>query len=539
MNPETLGPYRIDSEIGRGGMGVVYRATHTESGRSVAIKVLPAELALDTAFAERFAREITTLKTLSHPNIVQFIEPGEEHGFQYYVMEFVAGRALDRIIREERRIPWQRAVELGIEICAGLKHAHDHGVIHRDLKPANLLITEDGTVKLTDFGIAKVFAGTHLTVTGGIVGTAEYMSPEQGEGKPITRRSDLYSLGVVLYTILTGRPPFLGRSLAELVNQHRYGRFDHPSMIVPDIPSWLDELVCQLLEKEPDKRPPDAYVVSRKLEVVQRKVAVRSAATIVEGNVTVASEAAPIRRRRGLGPATLMQRLMRAQLRDLDAPGWFGRLFQPTWVIALALLVAIGALAAFSLSSGENRRWKEIAKIAEADDERDAALLVGMLEEYLRRYPGGLHAAEAEELLPEAQHKRQRREFVRSPVVGHLRPTPEPPSELERLYRKALLQLWLEDDRAARVTLQQVIDLRDSSGRDEYLVGLAEEDLICLDLQAADRHRAAGNVAEARKILERIADEQNDSGRRSRWARTARQALTALPTNETTNGNEP
>jgi serine/threonine-protein kinase len=255
--PEKLGPYRLDAEVGRGGMGVVYRATHSETGQAVAIKVLPAELARDGGFADRFAREISSLQKLSHPNIVKLIEPGEDQGYQYYVMEFVQGRPLDKVIAADRRLPWQRAVELAIQICHGLKHAHDHGIIHRDLKPANLLITDDDTVKLTDFGIAKVFAGTAITATGGIIGTPEYMSPEQGDSRPITRRSDLYSLGVVLYAMLTGRAPFLGRSMAELLNLHRYGQFDRPMAIVPEIPSWLDELVCQLLEKDPEKRPPD------------------------------------------------------------------------------------------------------------------------------------------------------------------------------------------------------------------------------------------------------------------------------------------
>jgi serine/threonine-protein kinase len=510
-------------------MGVVYRATHAETGQAVAIKVLPAELARDGGFADRFAREIASLQKLNHPNIVKLIEPGEDQGFQYYVMEFVQGRPLDKVIAAERRIPWQRAVELAIQICHGLKHAHDHGIIHRDLKPANLLITDDDTVKLTDFGIAKVFAGTAITATGGIIGTPEYMSPEQGDSRPITRRSDLYSLGVVLYAMLTGRAPFLGRSMAELLNLHRYGQFDRPTAIVPEIPSWLDELVCQLLEKDPEKRPPDAHVVARRLEVVQKKVALRSAQTLVEEDVTIASEGAPPKRRRGTGPATLMQRLMRAQLKELDEPGWLGTILQKTWVLVVLLLLSVGALTVFAMSSGEGRRWNAIHKLADSGDDRDLGLLLDRLQDYLRRYENGPHADEARAMIPDVERERRRRQFVRSPLVDEMRPNPDPPSDLERLYRKALLQLWLQDEDAARATFQLVIDSRDAAGPDIYIIGLAEEDIMSLDLQRAERLRAASDLAGARAIWERIDRDASKSRRHERWARKAREALNQFP----------
>jgi serine/threonine-protein kinase len=525
VKPDKLGPYRIDDELGRGGMGVVYRATHESTGRVVAIKVLPPELALDAGFAERFAREVTALQKLSHPNIVQFIEAGEENKAQFYVMEFVPGRGLDKVIREQRRIPWEPAVDLAIQICHGLRHAHAHGIIHRDLKPANLLLTEDGTIKLTDFGIAKVFAGTAITATGGIVGTAEYMSPEQGEGKPITLRSDLYSLGVVLYMMLTGRVPFLGRSVAELINLHRFGQFEKPMMVVPEIPSWLDALVCQLLEKDPEKRPADAHVVVRRLESVQKKVALRSALTVATGDGTVAEDATQDMPRGGIGPATLMQRLMRAQLRELAEPGLLGRIFQHTGVIAISLLVSVLLLAAFAMTGGERRRWKEIERLLAAGDDRNAALLVDRLNNYLQRYPASSHAAAAREHLPEAERDRRRREFARSPVVDHLRPSHEAVPELERLYRKALLQLWAEGEDTARATLEQIAARRDSAGTDIYVVDLAEADLLSLDLQRAASLHATGQTAEARTIWQRIVEEYSSTGRQGSAVSTSRQWL--------------
>ncbi len=529
MTPEKLGPYRIETELGRGGMGVVYRATHSETGQAVAIKVLPAELARDTGFADRFAREITALQKLSHPNIVTFIEPGEDQGYQFYVMEFVHGKGLEKIIAAERRIPWDRTVDLAIQICHGLKHAHDHGIIHRDLKPANLLITDDGTVKLTDFGIAKVFAGTAITATGGIIGTPEYMSPEQGDGSPITRRSDLYGLGIVMYTMLTGRPPFVGRSLAELVNQHRFARFDKPMMVVPEIPSWLDELVCQLLEKDPEKRPPDAHVVSRRLQVVQKKVALRSAPTIIEGEQTVKQESDVPRRKRGMGPATLMQRLMRAQLRELDEPGWFGHVFQRTWVLGLALVAAVATLTMFSMRSGESRRWRTIQELNRSRDEQDLGMLHNRLIDYLRRHEQGPHAEEVRRMIPAVELERARRELARMEVIKQMRPTSDPVSDLERQYRKALLQLWMDGEPAARATLTQLLAQENVSDHDQFVLRLAQEDLLSLDLRRAGELRAADKVVETRELLQRIVDNFADDVRYDRWVRLARDSLASLP----------
>src|SRR6059058_6081342 len=175
-------------------------------------------------------------------------------------MEYVEGQSLEEILLEQGRLGWKEVLDIALQICPALKHVHDHGIIHRDIKPPNILITPDGVVKLTDFGIAKVFASTHLTATGGIVGTAEFLSPEQAAGKIVGRRSDLYCFGCVLYALLTGRPPFGGKTYVELLHKHRYGQFDRPQKVVPEIPYEIDEIVCQLLEKDPEKRPHDALV---------------------------------------------------------------------------------------------------------------------------------------------------------------------------------------------------------------------------------------------------------------------------------------
>src|SRR5438093_5906600 len=233
-----LGPWVIDAEIGRGAMGSVYRAHRAKDpAEVVALKVLNVDLARDDVFVARFQREVEALRQLDHPNIVRFLEAGGDEGLFFYAMEYVDGRDCDAILRERGRLPWQEVLDLALKVVPALKHAHDRGIIHRDLKPANILRAATGPpapVKLTDFGVAKLFAQPALTAAGSFVGTAAYLAPEQAVGKPATKRSDLYALGGVLYTLLTGRPPFGGGNVAEPLHKHCFQVADRPTPRVPD-----------------------------------------------------------------------------------------------------------------------------------------------------------------------------------------------------------------------------------------------------------------------------------------------------------------
>lgn len=273
MHPDRIGPYLIDRKIGAGGMGNVYRGTHEETGDVAAVKVLPASIAREEGFVHRFSREIDALRKVSSPNVVQIFSDGQtEDGSFYFSMEFVDGETLTAMISRRKRIPWQEVIEISQQICTALKAAHDAGIIHRDIKPSNLMITKDGTVKLADFGVAHVFAATRLTRTGGVVGTAEYMSPEQARGQRATKLSDLYSLGAVMYVMLTGRPPFTGKTAADILHKHQFAQFDRPSHFVPELPRRLEDFVCKLLEKRPDRRLPDAFVVIRQLANIRSRI---------------------------------------------------------------------------------------------------------------------------------------------------------------------------------------------------------------------------------------------------------------------------
>ena len=266
---EKLGPYRIERVLGRGGMGTVYAGVHEETGKRAAIKALSFALADDANFRDRFVAEIETLKKLTHGNIVQFYGDGEQDGLLFYVMELVEGRTLQEELQSGRRFDWQEVVQIAIEVCQALKHAHDRGIIHRDLKPANLLRARDGRIKLSDFGIAKLFGATHLTAAGSVIGTADYMAPEQAEGRPVTPRTDLYSLGNVMFTLLARRPPFSGPSVPQVIHSLRYDPPPGVRRFAPQVPAELEQIIQQLLSKNPEDRIPTALAVANRLRALQ------------------------------------------------------------------------------------------------------------------------------------------------------------------------------------------------------------------------------------------------------------------------------
>ncbi|MCO6454624.1 MAG: serine/threonine protein kinase [Pirellulaceae bacterium] len=270
MALDNLGPYRLEKLLGRGGMGTVYVGVDRTSGQRVAVKVLSTGFAGDRNFRDRFVTEIETLKQLSHPHIVEMYGYGEEDGNLFYSMELVAGRSLQEELQAGRRFPWREVARIGVQICHALKHAHDRGIVHRDLKPANLLLTEDDRIKLLDFGIAKLFGSTQMTVAGGVIGTADYMAPEQAAGRPVTSRSDLYSLGSVLYCLLAGRPPFHSKSLPEVIHALRYEAPRPIRRLVPEVPLEFEEILNQLLEKEPEQRIATALSLGHRLQAMER-----------------------------------------------------------------------------------------------------------------------------------------------------------------------------------------------------------------------------------------------------------------------------
>jgi len=265
---ESLGAYRIERLLGEGGMGKVYEAEERLSGRRVALKVLRPELARSEPARRLFENEMSILSRLDHPNVVRCLACAEIDGDLVMALELLEGRTLRQLLVTDDALDWQRALAIVRQIAGALAAAHEHEppIVHRDLKPENVMILADGTVKVTDFGIAKVLAALGSATTHS-VGTLQYMSPEQIDASPIDARSDLYALGLVLYELLTGRPPFDSSSPRELLNmQCTKAPPELPDSVRRALPRGIERLLYELLEKSPGDRPGSAADVLHVLE---------------------------------------------------------------------------------------------------------------------------------------------------------------------------------------------------------------------------------------------------------------------------------
>src|SRR3954468_18548221 len=250
------GRYELGELIGYGGMAEVHRGRDQRLGRDVAIKVLRADLARDPSFLNRFRREAQSAAGLNHPSIVAVYDTGQDTAPDgtsqpYIVMEYVEGRTLRDIIKTEGRLPARRAMEIAADVAGALDFSHKNGLIHRDVKPANVMITESGAVKVMDFGIARAVAdnGATVTQTANVIGTAQYLSPEQARGETVDPRSDVYSLGCLLYELVTGVPPFQGDSPVAVAYQHVRENATAPTTRVPGLPRALDSIIMKALAK--------------------------------------------------------------------------------------------------------------------------------------------------------------------------------------------------------------------------------------------------------------------------------------------------
>src|SRR5215218_3725771 len=259
LAPDTLvdGRYRVIGRIGSGGMTDVYEAEDTQLGRRIALKLLYRRFAEDAEFVERFRREASSAAGLNHPNVVQVFDRGQWDGTYYIAMELLEGRNLKQIVREHGALEPALAVDLVLQILKAERFAHRRGVVHRDIKPHNVIVDEEGRAKVTDFGIARAGA-SDMTETGSIMGTAQYLSPEQAQGHPVDARSDLYSIGIVLYELLTGTLPFDAESPVTIALKQVSEEPLPPRQRKPAVPPALDAVVLRALQKAPADRYQDA-----------------------------------------------------------------------------------------------------------------------------------------------------------------------------------------------------------------------------------------------------------------------------------------
>src|SRR6266480_2686629 len=277
INTLVDGRYRVLRKLGTGGMANVYLAEDQELGRRVAIKVLDDRHASDDQFVERFRREAKAAAALSHPNIVSIYDRGETDGTYYIAMEYLEGPNLKELVRQGTP-SIRTAITFTREILSALRLAHRRGLVHRDIKPHNILVDAEGRLKVTDFGIARS-GPSQMTEVGSIIGTAQYLSPEQARGAPVDQRSDLYSIGIVLYEMLTGEVPFTGESPVEIAMRHLSDTPRPPSLLRPEIPPDLDMIVLRALAKNPEDRFQTAEEMNADLARIQRGLGVSSETT--------------------------------------------------------------------------------------------------------------------------------------------------------------------------------------------------------------------------------------------------------------------
>ena len=424
-----MGPFQLESKLGVGGMGIVYRATYLKTGQQVALKVLSPDLTADPKIAKRFQREMDILRKLKHPHIIRYYG-GSTSGVQrYYAMEMLSGGALDVVLKKKKKFTWEETVEFAMQIAQALEHAHNASVIHRDLKPSNLLLAKSGKLKLSDFGIARDNQATQLTAAGKTVGTMAYMAPEQITGKqPISRKTDLYALGCVMFEMLAGRPPFQSESQPELLFKHI--EEDPPSVreFNMEVPLWLDKLIAELLEKEPDERPFDALAVQVKLEEIKTKVAERAStvanakaggteSTRKDGDKTVAALQGKKKRRR------------RKKKKREEVP-----VYERAWFLS-ALLAGIIALVVWSFwGEGEADVYARVEPLMASADPGDWLGAETDVRTLVEDFPEGEHIEQAKKWLADIELEQAARQFEKLKVA---RPGYQPESEAEKLYVQA------------------------------------------------------------------------------------------------------
>lgn len=515
LTGKTLGPFQIERRIGQGAMGAVYLARHRENGKKAAVKVMtPPNPEAAAKLALRFEREIKLLaKFRRHPNIVQFYGASEDRGVRYYAMEFVDGASLESLLANGRILSLNRTIAYAVQICDALQEMHSTGVVHRDLKPANVLVTGDGKVKLTDFGVAKdtsAFSEAKLTAADHTVGTVAYMSPEQLAGKELTRKSDLYALGILLYRMLAGRLPFNAETMFDYVQQRQAGLYPPATTVNPSLPLEVDGLLADLMAQKPEDRPRDAYVVMQRLidlgKALKEGTLSRSKAKLAAETVPETVEVKQGSRSTLSGTVFGARESRKSKKKSADkGADEAGSFFEKPIVLvsALALVVAFTAYMFWPLSDAQ--RFAR-GKAAMAKENLSSSDMQRIDEEYfqpiLARNAASPHAAEIEKFREQTALKRAR-ERVNRARLRDFAPADDA-GEAERHFLEAMrLKEKRGDPANAAERFRAVQTMFRADPAAKPWIALADEQLAGAAAYANDQERVEAKRRAVRSALER------------------------------------
>lgn len=397
--------YEILEKIGEGGMAEVYKARCHKLNRYDAVKILKRDSANDPLVVEKFKREATAVANLSDSNIVNIFDVGTQDGINYIVMEYVKGKTLKQLITENVRLSYERAIDIAIQITKALDCAHRNNIIHRDIKPQNILITEEGIVKVTDFGIAKASSNVTITNSNKVIGSAHYFSPEQARGNYVDTRTDIYSLGIVIYEMVTGRLPFDAESPVTIALKHLQDTAIPPIELNSSIPSGLNTLIMRCMEKDPNNRYQSAREVLMDLINIQRNLNYEVVTTPPENDHTRVME--PVNASRYSD--------------DDDDYDYEPRVTNKTkkyliYALLIILVVAIGGITAFLLAGGNNNN-KPNSNVDTADGEVEVPDVVGMTRDEAKAKIEGLSLLYKEELVNDPQVEKDKVISVVEPEI--------------------------------------------------------------------------------------------------------------------------
>ncbi|MBC8117751.1 MAG: serine/threonine protein kinase [Candidatus Saccharimonas sp.] len=533
MTQRMIGPFEVGDRIGVGGMGIVYRATYTKNGAQVALKILSPELSETESLQRRFEREVSILKKLQHPHIVRYYGGGKFGTQRFYAMELVLGGSVEDLLKEKKKLPWEEALDIAMQVAKALEHAHEAGIIHRDLKPANLMLTRDRIIKLTDFGIARDTTATALTAAGKTVGTYAYMAPEQIRGKPpVDKKTDLYALGCVLFEMIAGETPFQSENQGEMLMMHLQEEPTRITSLVPDCPIFVEELIFHLLEKDPRERPFDALDVQTKIDNVRRKITEQQ--SMIQQATVMMSNASP----EGIKAAEELKASL-AKTRKKKKKKDNSQFYERTWFLSLCLsLVVVGI--GWTLW---NAWWpSEDALMARAEQLMKSEFTLdhvrardGQLKPLLERFPNGKHTDQAQTLIvdvdkEETLNKMRARVKLRQP----------PLNEAELQYLNAEQFLKFGDRVTALRKYRSIVELFQTKDEFRIYVLLAQDEVdkimaqggdltlasfLNTRLKNAETSKSSGKLSEAEAIWTSIKTLYEDNEEASAHVAFARKRL--------------